>query len=42
VGWWVFIAIMLEAMDFPFQLPVGDLSKWIKGASERKREKDMA
>ncbi|TID23762.1 putative gpr1 fun34-class plasma membrane protein [Venturia nashicola] len=36
-GWWIFFAIMLAALDFPFQLPVGDLSGLIKGASDRKK-----
>jgi len=40
-GWWIFFAIMLAALDFPFQIPVGDLSTMIKGASERKQERDM-
>ncbi|KAF2091560.1 GPR1/FUN34/YaaH-class plasma membrane protein-like protein [Saccharata proteae CBS 121410] len=39
-GWWIFFAIMLAALDFPFQIPVGDLSTFIKGASERKRMAD--
>ncbi|KAF2260725.1 GPR1/FUN34/YaaH-class plasma membrane protein-like protein [Lojkania enalia] len=34
-GWWIFIAIMLASLDFPFSVPVGDLSRVIKGASER-------
>ncbi|KAK2626357.1 hypothetical protein QTJ16_004619 [Diplocarpon rosae] len=38
-GWWIFFAIMLAALDFPFQLPVGDLSTMITGASERARVK---
>ncbi|KAL1301982.1 hypothetical protein AAFC00_002436 [Neodothiora populina] len=38
-GWWIFFAIMLAALDFPFQLPVGDLSQFIKGASEKAKEK---
>jgi succinate-acetate transporter protein len=42
-GWWIFFAIMLAALDFPFQIPVGDLSTMIKGASEKqKRKEDMA
>ncbi|KAH8797940.1 hypothetical protein F5884DRAFT_687550 [Xylogone sp. PMI_703] len=42
-GWWIFFAIMLAALDFPFQIPVGDLSTLIKGASERKKaENNMA
>lgn len=42
-GWWIFFAIMLAALDFPFQIPVGDLSTMIKGHSERqKKVEDMA
>jgi len=39
-GWWIFFAIMLAALDFPFQLPVGDLSGIIRGASESKKIKE--
>lgn len=39
-GWWIFFAIMLAALDFPFQIPVGDLSGLIKGASERRKAKE--
>lgn len=35
-GWWIFFAIMLAALDFPFQIPVGDLSTLIKGYSARR------
>lgn len=35
-GWWILLAIMLASIDFPLSLPVGDLSTYIKGASERK------
>ncbi|KAK4997171.1 hypothetical protein LTR66_003362 [Elasticomyces elasticus] len=41
LGWWIFAAIMLAALDFPFQIPVGDLSQFIKGASERAKEKEQ-
>jgi succinate-acetate transporter protein len=41
-GWWIFFAILLASVDFPFNLPVGDLSTMIKGASERRKAKDMA
>jgi succinate-acetate transporter protein len=34
-GWWIFFAIMLAALDFPFQIPVGDLSTMITGYSKR-------
>lgn len=40
-GWWMFIAIMLASLDFPWDVPVGDLSGFIKGASERRREKEV-
>ncbi|APA13810.1 hypothetical protein SS1G_13899 [Sclerotinia sclerotiorum 1980 UF-70] len=40
-GWWIFFAIMLAALDFPFQIPVGDLSTLIKGASERQKSKEQ-
>ena len=36
-GWWIFIAIMLASLDFPFSVPVGDLSGIIKGASEKEK-----
>lgn len=39
-GWYIFFAIMLAALDFPFQIPVGDLSSLIKGASERAKAKE--
>jgi len=39
-GWWIFFAIMLASLDFPFQIPVGDLSVFIKGASVRAKEKE--
>jgi uncharacterized protein len=38
-GWWIFFAILLAALDFPFALPVGDLSTVIKGMSDRAKEK---
>lgn len=41
-GWWLFFAIMLAALDFPFQIPVGDLSGMIKGYSERQTVKKDA
>jgi succinate-acetate transporter protein len=39
-GWWIFFAIMLAALDFPFQIPVGDLSTLIKGYSEKAKAKE--
>lgn len=40
-GWWIFAAIMLASLDFPFSLPVGDLSTVIKGASQKKAEEEV-
>ncbi|KAF2684603.1 hypothetical protein K458DRAFT_302919 [Lentithecium fluviatile CBS 122367] len=40
-GWWIFAAIMLASLDFPFALPVGDLSGFIKGASEKDADKTV-
>jgi len=36
-GWYIFLAIMLAALDFPVQIPVGDLSTVIKGYSVRRK-----
>ncbi|KAL8823598.1 MAG: hypothetical protein Q9191_005713 [Dirinaria sp. TL-2023a] len=36
-GWWIFFAQMLASVDFPLELPVGDISHLIKGQSERKK-----
>jgi uncharacterized protein len=40
--WWIFFATMLEALDFPFQIPVGDISWMIKGASSRLEDNSLA
>ncbi|EAW24524.1 putative plasma membrane ammonium transporter (Ato3) [Aspergillus fischeri NRRL 181] len=37
--WWIFITQILEAVDFPVSLPVGDLSTLIPGRSQRMRLK---
>lgn len=29
VGWYIFIFLMLEAAEFPIQLPMGDISRLI-------------
>ena len=34
LGWYLFLVQLLAAVDFPVNLPVGDLSRFIKGASE--------
>ncbi|KAK6521817.1 hypothetical protein TWF506_002021 [Arthrobotrys conoides] len=38
-GWYILIAQMLESVDFPFQLPVGDLSQFITSGSESRSRK---
>jgi uncharacterized protein len=35
MGWYLFLAEMFAIIDFPIQLPIGDLSTIIKGASEK-------
>lgn len=37
LGWYLFFVQLLAAVDFPLNLPVGDLSGYIKGASERSK-----
>lgn len=39
LGWWIFLALCLAAVDFPIEIPLGDLSGTIKGASDRKKRK---
>ncbi len=39
-GWWIFFAQMLASVDFPFQLPVGDISHLIVPGSERVKQKE--
>ena len=31
LGWYIFIALVLMAVDFPYVLPLGDLSTRIRG-----------
>ena len=40
LGWYLFFIQLCAAVDFPLNLPVGDLSGIIKGASERARAKE--
>jgi len=37
LGWYILLAIMLASVDFPFDLPLVDLSGIIKGASQKKK-----
>lgn len=38
--WIIFIAQILEAVDFPISIPVGDFSTLIPGRSQRMRQRD--
>lgn len=43
IGWYLLLVIMLGSVDFPINLPVGDLSTIIKGGSEiAKAKKEKA
>ncbi|KAK5329109.1 hypothetical protein LTR70_000945 [Exophiala xenobiotica] len=35
IGWYIFVALVLLSVDFPFRLPLGDLSTRIKGHTEK-------
>lgn len=36
-GWYLLIALLFVAVDFPVQLPLVNLSDWVKGYSERRK-----
>lgn len=38
--WYLLVVQLFEAVDFPFALPVGDLSKFVKGKQERVEQKE--
>lgn len=38
-AWWIFFAQMLASVEFPFEIPVGDISHFIKPLSEVKAAK---
>ncbi len=40
-GWWIFLAQMLASVDFPIQLPVGDISHLITPYSARVKAKEQ-
>ena len=39
LGWWIFFAILLASLDFPFQLPV---VRFVKGASDKKKKEEYS
>lgn len=40
--WWIFIAQIFEAVDFPVRVPVGDLSSIVMGKTQKARRADAA
>ena len=38
-GWYLWCSLILSALDFPFDLPLGDLSKRIPSKSDREARK---
>lgn len=38
-GWYLELHLMLQAVDLPLDLPLFDLSKYIKGASDLKKDR---
>lgn len=41
VAWYLWFSMVLESVDFPLTLPVGDLSHFIKGKSEKEKAAGM-
>lgn len=41
-GWYLLFVILLDSLDFPLSLPVGDLSNFIKAKSARMAAKKEA
>ncbi|KAL9604327.1 MAG: hypothetical protein Q9179_001883 [Wetmoreana sp. 5 TL-2023] len=39
-GWWIFFAQMLASVDFPYQIPVGDISHLIRSGTSRAQDKE--
>lgn len=37
-GWYILLALLLAAVDFPLQIPVGDLSTIIKGKADKEKK----
>lgn len=38
IAWWLWFSMILESVDFPYNLPVGDLSRYIRGKTEKEKE----
>lgn len=40
LGWYIFMVQVLASVDFPFDLPIGDLTTVVKGAQERRQREN--
>lgn len=40
LGWYIFFALILLSVEFPFNLPLGDLSTLVSGMKKRTTEKE--
>lgn len=40
LGWYIFFALILLSVEFPFNLPLGDLSTLVSGMKKRASEKE--
>lgn len=38
--WYLLLSVLLLSVGFPFRLPLGDLSLWIRGYSERAKARE--
>lgn len=39
IGWYLLLALMLTTVDFPFDLPVGDLSHIVPSGTELRKKR---
>ena len=37
IGWYIFTSLVLTSVDFPFRLPLGDLSTRLRGYNEKRK-----
>ena len=42
VGWWILLSVLLAAVDFPIQIPLGDLTSIVPGYKSRHTKASMA
>lgn len=41
VGWWILLSLLLAAVDFPVQIPLGDLTSIVPGYKSRHTDSSM-